>query len=116
MLEWIYGIYLAVMGGSVIAAAWDSYHRDRLRRQAFQDTAKLCGLQVVQPPRSGSARTKLEAEVGPVTVRVDAIQDRKRQYPIEVVVAFPGPPGFSGVRLRPEKDRPAGAREIEVGD
>jgi hypothetical protein len=86
-----------------------------MRRQAFEDTVKLYGLQMVSLSKLGR-KLELEAQAGPVTVRVEDIQDRKQEYGIHVVVTFPGPPGFSGVRIRPEKYRPAGAREIEIGD
>jgi hypothetical protein len=41
---------------------------------------------------------------------------RKREDSLSIVVAFPGPPGFSGVRIHREVSKAPGARKVEVGD
>jgi hypothetical protein len=113
---WIFGTWFLACGGLMAAATRDVYLRQRMRLRAFQDTARLCGLQLMSFSKPGAFPLKIEAQAGAVTLRVADIQDRKREYGIRVVVAFPGPPGFAGVRIRPEKYKPAGAREIEIGD
>jgi HEAT repeat protein len=112
----MYGLYILAAGGLAVASTREMRKRQQVRRQAFQDTVKLCGMQMVSTSKPRATRLKLEATAGPVTLRVEDIQDKKREYGINVVVSFPGPPGFSGVRIRPEKYRPAGVREIEIGD
>jgi HEAT repeat protein len=112
----LYGLYILAGGGLAVASMRGMRKRQQERWQAFQDTVKLCGLRMVSISKPRATRLKLEAEAGPVTLRVEDIRDKKREYGIQVVVSFPGPPGFAGVRIRPEKYRPAGVREIEIGD
>ena len=112
----LYGLYILAGGGLAVASMRGMRKHQQERWQAFQDTVKLCGLRMVSISKPRATRLKLEAEAGPVTLRVEDIRDKKREYGIQVVVSFPGPPGFAGVRIRPEKYRPAGVREIEIGD
>ncbi len=114
-MEWFFGIYYLIAGGVAAAAFWEGYLKKRARLQTFQDTVKLCGLQMVTIS-TPAVRMKLEAQAGPVTVRVEDLRERKPEYGILVAIRFPGPPGFSGVRIRREMYRPPGAREVEVGD
>ena len=114
-MDWFHGIYYLTVAGSLAVALWEGYQRKRERLQTFRNTVTLCGLEVVRTSPPG-ARMKIEAQTGPVSVLVEDCRDRKREYGVRVVVRFPGPPGFAGVRIRREKDRPAGAREVEVGD
>ena len=122
-LEWLLGISYLVGGGvagglagGLVAALRDTYRRKYERRQAFLDTIKLCSLEVARISSLGAPHMKIEAQTGPVSLLIEDLRDLKREYSILVVVRFPGPPGFAGVRIRREMYKPAGAREVEVGD
>ncbi|HYU31628.1 MAG TPA: HEAT repeat domain-containing protein [Thermoanaerobaculia bacterium] len=114
-MGWFFGIYYLIAGGLLAAASWEASRYLRVRRQALRDTVELCGLHMVSISRPG-ASLKLAADAGPVKVRIEDIRERKREFGIRVTVAFPGPPGFTGVRIRREAYKPPGAREVEIGD
>jgi HEAT repeat protein len=117
MVEWVvYGLYILGSSGFMLYSHRQLRRRQRVLLETFQEAAKLCGLRVVSITDPGSTPLRLEAQADEATVRVEDIPGKGREFSTRVVVTFPGPPGFSGVRIRPEAQRPAGAREIEVGD
>jgi HEAT repeat protein len=91
--------------GSFLYKHWLRHH--------FQSAAASCGLRVVKVSNLW-APTKLTAQAGPLEVRI--VTSLRGKSDIHVVVVIPGPPGFSGLKLRRESSKPYGAREIEVGD
>lgn len=95
--------------------AWLAAHLSRKTLRSWQDAATSCGLRIEKT--SGLwGRLRLEARDDALTVRIEVPEGRKRYHCRIVVVMPPGPPGFSGVRLRREAARPARARELEIGD
>lgn len=110
MTWWILGLSL-LANGAVVASGLRAQRR---RLQLRQDIAAACGLKVVKVSSSGAIRLKVEARVGPVKVRIE--DSKAQRYDLWIAITFPGPPGFSGVRMRREAYRPPGAREIEAGD
>jgi HEAT repeat protein len=107
---WILGLSL-LANGALVASGLRAQRR---RLQLRQDIAASCGLKVVKVSSSGAIRLKVEARAGPVKVRIE--DSRAQRYGLWIAITFPGPPGFSGVRMRREVFKPPGAREIEVGD
>lgn len=84
------------------------------RLQYLQRVMKSCGLRVLEVSTPFAVRKKLKAQGGPLEVRIKgSISDIGA---IQLAIVIPGPPGFSGMRLRREVYKPWGAREIEVGD
>ena len=122
-MEWLFEIpYLiegsVLLGGGLLAVGlWQVYLYERGRLQTFVETVERYGLQMVRISAPLVSRMKLEAQAGPVSVVIEELPKlRTNEYGMVVVVRFPGPPGFAGVRIRREKDKPPGAREVEVGD
>jgi HEAT repeat protein len=107
---WLFSAFVLASGGGMLGA----FHWESKRLRALRDIVELCGLRVVSISRPAALRSKITASAGPVAARIKG--SRKRDYGIQVMVTFPGPPGFSGVRIRRETFRLPGAREIEVGD
>ena len=103
----------SLLAGS--AATWSGLLHNRRRLQGWRDAAAACDLELVEISSYRALHIWLRARAGPLEVRIqDTVRQNYRDY---VVIAFPGPPGFSGVRLRREEDRPLRwAREIEIGD
>ncbi|HSS77303.1 MAG TPA: HEAT repeat domain-containing protein [Thermoanaerobaculia bacterium] len=102
-----------VLYGSGLALLVSRLGRKTL--QSWQDAATSCGLRVEKT--SGVwGRLWLEARDGPLTVRIEVPEGRKKYHCQIVVVIPPGPPGFSGVYIRREELKPSGAHEIEIGD
>ena len=90
-------------------------NRVRSRLELWQSTAAACGLRVVETSQLIGARPggwTWELQKGLLKVRLDEFLMTSTR----VVVAVPGPPGFSEVRIRREQHRLLGAREIEIGD
>ena len=112
MLELELGAAITVLaaGLSLLSAV---RHR-RLRLEGWQNAALSCGLRVVWISSYGAWQMKLDASGGPLQVRIEGVN--LKEYPVRIVVAVPGPPGFSGVKIRRELEKPLGAREIEIGD
>lgn len=80
----------------------------------WQRIVTSCGLSVVKVSSPFALRKTIEARRGTLAVRIKgALHDKGGA---RVVITIPGPPGFSGLRLRNEHYKPLGAREIEVGD
>ncbi len=112
MLEALFALSLPVVGfGSL---AWAVFHANSSTLRRWREIARSCGLRVenTSKPRK---RPWLEARDGPLTVRFQR-PGRRQDYSCLVLVSIPGPPGFSGVRIRPEKSKPHGAYEVEIGD
>jgi HEAT repeat protein len=108
---WEFLAFLAAEA-TLFSFAVASQNRDKRRRlQTWSDAAVSCGLSVVE---ASWRRLRLKARKGPVEVRVRYAKRKRHGFRVEV--AFPGPPGFSGVRIRREQQKPRGAREVEIGD
>jgi hypothetical protein len=99
-----------VIGGGI--HLWKGLRGYRSCLQGWRDAASSCGLEVVEISSPFAMRLKLEAQKGPLTVRIGVRHGR--DYATWVVVS--GAPGFYGVRIRREHNKPAGLREIEIGD
>jgi HEAT repeat protein len=110
MLEIEAAIVVLAAGTSLLSAV----RNRRVRLERWQNAALSCGLRVVWVSIYAAWRMKLDAGGGPLQVRIEAIN--AKAYPVRIVVAVPGPPGFSGVKIRRELEKPFGAREIEMGD
>ena len=82
--------------------------------QNYRTILELCGLEVKSMSHPLALHLNVVAEAGPVKVRITG--SRRGKYAIQVTVAFPGPPGLSGVRIRREAYRRPGSREVEIGD
>ncbi|HEX7182045.1 MAG TPA: HEAT repeat domain-containing protein [Thermoanaerobaculia bacterium] len=105
-------LFSFLVGG---AATWSGLLHNRRRLQTWREAVAACGLELVEISSYRALRIGLKARAGPLEVRIQ--DSRRKDYSAYAVVVFPGPPGFSGVRLRPEEDRPLRrAREIEIGD
>jgi HEAT repeat protein len=93
-----------------------SVRRDSGRRlRVWHRAATSCGLQVEEVSFSSARRLKLTARAGPVAVRIAGA--RGLDEDIEVVVAVPGPPGFSEVSIHRAPRNPVPwVQGIEVGD
>jgi HEAT repeat protein len=97
-------------------ATWGTIRYNRQRLQRWAKTLRSCGLQVTHISKP-SSRLKVEARVGPVGVRVENARKQKQYRDTQVIVTFPGPPGFGSVRIRRELVNPLPwVRETEVGD
>jgi HEAT repeat protein len=84
------------------------------RLQYLQRVLTSCGLRVLEVSTPFALRKRLKAQGGSLEVRVKG--SLRGPLGIQVAIVIPGPPGFSGMRLRRELYKPLGAREIEVGD
>ena len=116
MPTWFIGLYILISGGLALYSERERVRRQRVRLGAFQEAAKLCGLRVGSISSPSEIPVHLEARADAVTMRIEGIPGQNRKFSVRVLVTFPGPPGFLGVRIRPEAQRPAGAREFEAGD
>jgi len=113
MWELIAGLSASVLYGGGIA--WLAAHLSRKTLQSWQEAVTACGLRV-EKTSSPWGRLRLEARDGPLTVRIERPEGRKK-YRLQIVVGIPpGPPGFSGVHIRREASKPSGAHEMEIGD
>lgn len=110
-LAFLVGFSSAVAAYSLLMA------RRRLRRRSrlagWRAAVESCGLDVVESSDSPRWLLRLVAREGPLVVR---IEDGGLEGEPRLVVEAPVPPDLAELRLRPEPDRPPGAREIEVGD
>jgi len=110
MLEVFLSCVTLAVGGTILG----SFRFQRRRLQRRRKLVESFGFTVTKISSYTALWLKLTARADAVTLRIeDAV---RRGYPIRITAAFPGPPGFSGVRIRREEDRPPGAREIEIGD
>jgi len=106
MWEW-----LALYGAVV---AWGSIRLSRRRLRRWREAATASGLTVEEMSNDWSWALRIKACEGPLEVRIEQ-PSRARDHDCSITVLVPGPPGFSGVRIRPEAKR-LGAHEIEIGD
>ncbi|HKH45463.1 MAG TPA: HEAT repeat domain-containing protein [Thermoanaerobaculia bacterium] len=109
-------IGLLLLTGGLSVAIRETYRNQRLRLQILQDTAQLCGLRVESTSRPFLDSLRIKARSGPTTVWIEDAAEGSRKLHPQIRVEVPGPPGFSGVRIRREAERPPGAREVEIGD
>jgi hypothetical protein len=93
---------------------WAAVRANQSRLRNWRSAAESCGLRVEEISSPWAWRMKLHARAEPLEVWIESA--RRDQHAVRITVAVPGPPGFSGVRIRRESLRPRGAREIEVGD
>jgi HEAT repeat protein len=102
--------YPFLVGGLV---AWGTVLHNRRRLKRWRDTLAFCGF--LQVERTGKKRMDITARAGGVEVRIR--NSHRGDAGTRVVVAVPGPPGFSEVRIRRALKNPLPwVREIEVGD
>src|SRR3954470_11480551 len=113
MWELIAGLSASILYGGGIA--WLASHLGRKTLQSWQDAVTSCGLRVEKTSNTWG-RLWLEARDGPLAVKIEVPEGRKKYRCQIVVVIPPGPPGFSGVHIRREESKPSGAHEIEIGD
>src|SRR4051794_11435702 len=104
---WEFAIPLLIGGFS----SWAVLRVNQSILRNWRSAAESCGLRVEEISSAWAWRMALRARAEPLAVRIEGSRHGTR-----VVVVVPGPPGFSGVRIRRESLRPRGAREIELGD
>jgi HEAT repeat protein len=109
---WEFIAFMAVETALLAAGVAAGIRASRRRLRSLRDAAVACGLLVVEPAKP--FRLRLKAPEAPVEVRIRYA--KRKRYGARVAVAFAGPPGFSGVRIRREQEKPEGAREVEIGD
>jgi len=109
MLEMIALPVLAL--GAGLLGVYQSHRSFRLNGQAV---ASSCGLQVEETSDFWSGGLSFKARAGPI--RVQIFGPRRKGHGPQLVVVAPWPLDFSGVRIRPELEKPFGAREVEIGD
>ncbi len=99
--------YLTAALGSVDRSLQSSW-----RRKVWLQVAAAHGLQVPASPSYRESRPVLRAWAGPIEVRFEeSLHNGSR-----ITVVVPGPPGFVGIKVLREPDKPWGATELEVGD
>jgi HEAT repeat protein len=116
MLELI--AYPALAFGAGLLGVYESHRSFRRKGEAV---ASACGLTVEETSNFWSTRLFFKARAGPVQVRIEGPRRYQRTHgrtvrEPRVVVVAPWPPGFTGIRIRPEADKPHRASEIEIGD
>ncbi len=109
---WYMGAIFAAQG----AVALSGLRGQRRRHHACRGTVESCGFQVVSTSRPSAYWLRIEARSGPVSVKIEDIRKRNRDFGMMISMTFPGLPGFPGVKLRREVYKPRGAREVEIGD
>lgn len=112
---WEIGLLLLTGGLSAVALR-KTYWNQHLRLQAFRDTAQRCGLRVESTSRPFIDHLRIKARSGPATVWIEDVVETSQRLRLQIRIELPGPPGFSGVRIRPETERQPRAREVEIGD
>jgi HEAT repeat protein len=114
MGPWIFVAFIAAANlGMMGVGTWWTEILIRRRLQAWRNAVEACGLNVLTTSKPRSRKMRLEARGGPLEVRI-----RPARRGARVVAVIPGPPGFSGVRIRREVPHmpPGSVREIEIGD
>jgi HEAT repeat protein len=112
------GFLLSLLAGCLYSLAGIRLQRwhQRGALNAMREAAVACGLHPEEsstPP--GFFRARLKARAEPLEVKIEQVyQGNGASFGISVAV--PGPPGFSGVRIVRETERPRSAHEIEIGD
>ncbi len=102
-------LVVILAGGAILLGG---RHENQQRRRAWQDAVVPCGLQGVE--FFGWWSLELVAQAGPLQVRI--AETGQKQPKARITVGVPGPPGFYGVRIRPEGLPLPWVREIEIGD
>lgn len=102
---------LLIGGGGVF---WSVRQHSRSRLRTWREAASWSDLRVLEHSSPSAWRPFLKARGGPLEVRIEA--SRRNAGFASLVIEVPGPPGFTGMKLRRERHRPRGMREIEVGD
>ena len=103
---------LMALYGAVVA--WGSIRLSRRRLRRWREAATASGLTVEEISNDWSWALRIKAREGPLEVRIEQ-PSRARDHDCSIAVLVPGPPGFSGIRIRPEAKR-FGAHEVEIGD
>jgi len=93
---------------------WAIVQGNQSRLRKWRSAAESCGLRVEEISSPRAWRMRLHARAEPLEVRIESAG--RNEGATRIKVAVPGPPGFSGVRIRRESLLPRGVREIEVGD
>lgn len=93
---------------------WAMVQGNQSRLRSWRSAAESCGLRVEETSSPRAWRIRLHARAEPLKVWIESVD--RNQRTVRITAAVPGPPGFSGVRIRREPLLPRGAREIEVGD
>src|SRR5947209_10496822 len=111
MWEVIAGVsFFALYSGGL---GWLRYRWEREFLGRLQEVVKSCGLQIEKISKP-LRRLHLEARDGPLTVKI-LTPRQSGDFRRVIVIAIPGPPGFSNVHIRREESKPSGAHEIEIG-
>jgi HEAT repeat protein len=103
---------LSVLAGG--AGVWGALWHNRSMLEDWQAAALSCGLRVEETSGFWSGGLSFKARAGPVHVQI--VDPRRKDHGPQLVVRAPWPPGFAGIRIRSELEKPSGAREIEIGD
>lgn len=104
-------VFMLLLAGGASAWAAIAYQRGRLL--LWKSIASLCHLQVEGISRATELAVSMRARSGPLEIRIISGQKGRTN---RIVIVIPGPPGFSGVRIRCEESVPLKTREIEIGD
>ena len=104
-------VFMLLLAGGASAWAAIAYQRGRLL--LWKSIASLCHLQVEEISRATELIVGMRARSGPLEMRIFPGQKRSAS---RILITIPGPPGFSGVRIRCEESVPLKTREIETGD
>ncbi|HEX6901669.1 MAG TPA: HEAT repeat domain-containing protein [Thermoanaerobaculia bacterium] len=111
MWEFFASLLPVLFGASTV---WGIRQHNLGRVRAWRDAAEWSDLRVVEFSSPWAWRASLKAKGGPLEVRIEA--SRRNGGLTSLAIEVPGPPGFTGMKLRREEHRPRGIREIEVGD
>jgi HEAT repeat protein len=103
-----------ILGLGYSVSAWLVVRKQRLTLRGWKAAVESLGLLVEETSGSWGGSLRLRAREGPIQVRI--FPSPGRGHPPQIVIAAPWPLGFSDIRIRPEGDKPAGARELEIGD
>src|SRR5689334_8575187 len=104
-------VYALSMG--VYSALMARGNRRLLRK--WTAAVESIGLRVEETAGLWSGQLMLRAREKQIQVRIFAYQQR-RERGHQISIAAPWPQDFSSLWIRPERDKPPGAREIEIGD
>jgi HEAT repeat protein len=96
------------------AGLWAVYESHRSFRMNGREAALACGLRVEETSDAWSGGWDFRARAGPVQVRIAG--PHRKGYGPRLVVTAPWPLGFAGIRILSEREKPIGAREVEIGD
>ena len=106
-------LVLGLLGATGVSI-WGIGSDRRARVRKWREIASWSDLRVIDFCTRLTKRPSLKVKAGPLTVRIE--QARRNYHTTFLGIAVPGPPGFTDVRIRRERYRPRGVREIELGD